>query len=43
MSSSMHANANNKTINILVLGEEFTQGLCNTAIYDEKCIELILL
>ena len=34
MSSSVHAN--NKKINILVLGKDFTQGLNNTTIYAEK-------
>ena len=34
MSSSVHAN--NKTKNILVLGEGFTQGLDNKTIYAEK-------
>ena len=33
-SSSVHAN--NKTNNVLVLGEGFTQGLDNTTIYAEK-------
>ena len=34
MSSSVHAN--NKTRNILVLGNEFIQGIDNTTIYAEK-------
>ena len=34
MSSSVHAN--NKTKNILVLGNDFVQGLGNTTIYAEK-------
>ena len=34
MSSSAHAN--NKTKNILILGEGFTQGLEDTALYTEK-------
>ena len=34
ISSSVHAN--NKTKNVLVLDEEFTQGLNNTTIYVEK-------
>ena len=34
MSRSVHAN--NKTKNILVLGEGFTQGLENTTLYAEK-------
>ena len=34
MSSSVHAN--NKTKNILILGEEFTQGLEDTTLYAEK-------
>ena len=34
MSSSIHTN--NKTRNILVLGEGFTQGIDNTTIYAEK-------
>ena len=34
MSSSVHAN--NKTINILVLGKDFLQGKDNTKIFAEK-------
>ena len=34
MSSSAHAN--NKTKNILILGEGFTQGLDDTTLYAEK-------
>ena len=34
MSSSVHAN--NKTKNILIIGEEFTQGLKDTTLYAEK-------
>ena len=41
MSSSLHAN--NKTKNILVVGKDFVQGLDNTTIYAENCIQLILL
>ena len=41
MSSSIHAN--NKTKNILVVGKDFVQGLDNTTIYAENCIQLILL
>ena len=41
MSSSVHAN--NKTRSILVLGKDFMQGIDNTIIYAEKCIQLILL
>ena len=37
MSSSVHANnTNNRTKNILVLGNDFVQGLDNTTIYAEK-------
>ena len=41
MSSSAHAN--NKTRSILVLGKDLIQGIDNTTIYAEKCIQLILL
>ena len=41
MSSSVHVD--NKTKNISVLGKEIVQGLENTKIYAEKCIQLILL
>ena len=41
MSSSVHAN--NKTKNILVFGKDFVQGLDNTKIYAEKCIQSIFL
>ena len=41
MSSS--TSANNKKINILVLGKDFIQGIDGTAIYAEKCIQLIAL
>ena len=34
MSSSVHAN--NKTKNVLILGEELAQGLEDTTIYAEK-------
>ena len=40
MSSSVHAN--NKTKNILILGEGFTQVLEDTALYAEKNNQLIL-
>ena len=41
MSSSVHAN--NRTKNILALGKGFIQGLENTTIYAENCIQSILL
>ena len=41
MSSSIHIN--NITENILVPGKDFIQGLGNTKIYAEKCIQSILL
>ena len=41
MSSSIHAT--NKTQNILILGTDFTQGLANTTIYAQSCIQSILL
>ena len=41
MSSSVHAN--NKTKDILVLGEGLTQGLNDTTLTAEKNIQLILL
>ena len=41
MSSSTHAN--NKTRNILIFGKNVMQGIDGTTIYEEKCIQLILL
>ena len=40
MSSSVYAN--NKTRNIVVLGEGFAQGLDDTTLFAEKCVQLIL-
>ena len=41
MSSSAHAN--NKTKNVLILGQGIAQGLDNTTLIAEKNIQLILL
>ena len=40
MSRSVHAN--NKTRSIVVLGEEFTQGLDDTTLFAEKIYSIIL-